>query len=1295
MKCLSDIINIRNQQSEIEGDIQLQLFEFDEEDDTITTHSDDFHEFITPKIQDRLGIESEFDHDNDTQSKNKILKERVYSIKMFGVMKNGKTICIHINDFEPFFYIKIPEDLYIDDNGNILKKRLKQAGLQIKKAILKKRYQQLREQYEKNNKRFRPNKHYTEFDISITKHKTLYWFDNNKDYYFLKLTFPNISEYYNVRNIFQSRDSTSIPFNWNGSDWRKFDLYEANIDPILKFFHIQNIKPCGWLNLKDTDYENVTDRRTTSNYEIAISYKNVKPYDTDEVAPYLISSFDIECDSLHGDFPLAKKDYRKYSKLLIERYIDYKNSDDNSDFGIIISKIISTFLNFKKFYEDIDIVKFKPNHKKITSDLIIIVVKHIKSILDEDEKSWDEKEKEITSALNRSFPDLEGDPIIQIGTTFRVGNYKKIGGVIYTLNSCDNIINPTNEPENEIIVRSFDTEKQLISEWFKMIRTYDPDIITGYNINGFDYEYILRRMIELNMIKNDKDTYYPGLSRVINNKQNKWLRKYGSKYKCLNISSAAMGDNENKFLTSFGRISMDFLKVVRKTYMSLGSYKLDAIAATFMNGKITSVEKLDNDGKYETLNCYVQSKDFNQFIKGDYITFSDGDLWFSGKVKIESVHENDDNPYIVVKYPYDERKPNDSNNIKIWKKAKDDVSPQEIFSLQKGSSSDRAKIAKYCIQDCNLVLDLDSKIENIQKAIAMANVCSVPLGFIFLRGQGIKLASLVFRECSNNGYLIKTLERNTNSTSRIINGMKEIDGYEGAVVLEPKTGIYLNEPVAVLDYSSLYPSSMISENISHDSLVWIKDYDINGEYIEGSLQGDESYDNLPGYNYINIEYDIQGYPINDFRKNPEKQKIGTRVCRFAQNIDQSKSIVPSILRKLLSERKKRKKMMKKEKDPFKHGLLDAEQLAFKVTANSLYGQTGAKTSKFCFIPVAACTTSFGRKLLNYAKHGLEEIYCNDNDKRCDATYIYGDTDSVFVSFRPLDKNGKRLDGKDALEQSIKLAEEAEVILSAVLKEPHFLEYEKTFMPFILLSKKRYIGNKYEKDLNKYKRTNMGVVTKRRDNAPIVKVAYNKMNDILMDEKSVPRTVEEIQKILDDLINDRYGLEYLTITKSLKAHYKDPKAIAHKVLADRIGERDPGNKPKPNDRLGYVYIQVNEKKGGQKLLQGDKIETPEYIREKDLKPDYAFYITNQIMKPILQVLEIVVEQIPGYKKPNGYWKRLMSKKRYDASAKYKSEKKLIEDIKKLREKEVQELVFKKYIKRAENKKEGPLNKFFGM
>ena len=89
------------------------------------------------------------------------------------------------------------------------------------------------------------------------------------------------------------------------------------------------------------------------------------------------------------------------------------------------------------------------------------------------------------------------------------------------------------------------------------------------------------------------------------------------------------------------------------------------------------------------------------------------------------------------------------------------------------------------------------------------------------------------------------------------------DAYEGAIVLEPKCNLYLDNPVACVDYSSLYPSSIISENISHDSKVWTKTYNLNNELIKTSGQRNKSgsftYDNLPGYKYVDIKYDTFGY----------------------------------------------------------------------------------------------------------------------------------------------------------------------------------------------------------------------------------------------------------------------------------------------------------------------------------------------------------------------------------------------------------------------------------------------------
>jgi DNA polymerase elongation subunit (family B) len=113
----------------------------------------------------------------------------------------------------------------------------------------------------------------------------------------------------------------------------------------------------------------------------------------------------------------------------------------------------------------------------------------------------------------------------------------------------------------------------------------------------------------------------------------------------------------------------------------------------------------------------------------------------------------------------------------------------------------------------------------------------------------------------------------------------------------------------------------------------------------------------------------------------------------------------------------------------------------------------------------------------------------------------------------------------------------------------------------------------------------------------------------------------VQQAAKDLLAGKFPLTKLTITKSLRAEYADPTRIAHKVLADRIAERDPGNKPSTTDRIPFVYIEAPHAK-----LQGEKIELPSYIRDHGLQPDYAFYITNQIAKPVAQVFGLALEHM---------------------------------------------------------------------
>jgi hypothetical protein len=239
-----------------------------------------------------------------------------------------------------------------------------------------------------------------------------------------------------------------------------------------------------------------------------------------------------------------------------------------------------------------------------------------------------------------------------------------------------------------------------------------------------------------------------------------------------------------------------------------------------------------------------------------------------------------------------------------------------------------------------------------------------------------------------------------------------------------------------------------------------------------------------------------------------------------------------------------------------------------------------------------------------------------------------------------------------------------------------------YYPLILITKKRYIGIKYEFDPEEGKKTSMGVVTKRRDNAPILKHTFIGVVDTLMKEMDLYKAIKFVQDTCKEMVDNKFDLNMFVISKTLREFYKDPESIAHKVLAMRMGERDPGNKPSSNDRIPYIYIKIDEKPGID-YLQGDKIEHVSYVRENKCQVDYEVYIKNQIMKPVSQIFELVLEHLPGYKYTNQpeYWSYIENKY-YD---KYSGDLvKTYKMISKLKQEMVHNLIFNDVIQYAYKK-----------
>ena len=1218
-----------------------------------------------------------------------------FIIQMFGMNEKGEQCSILVEDFKPFFYVKVDDDWTISTKSQFLCFIQSKIGRYYEDSIV---------------------------DCKIIKRKKLYGFDGGKEYKFILFAFQNVQAYNKVKNLWydNNRKLFADGLYYKGSN---VYLYEANIPPLLRFFHIKDVSPSGWIALPNKHIKSVKRgcKLTTCKHEYSVSYKNIIPLnECEKRVPFKICSFDIEASSSHGDFPIPIKSYKKLAFDILE-YLENRDTQvwSHDDWKSNMKRLILTAFGYDTI---IEIDKVYPKSKTVKIESVLSWIEKwysvkvrdmnisneyrnqmniesmfqkmnnnhddddlnngnafnksarppkveenatIIDILKDRKYERDSKITELNISLNMCFPKLEGDKVTFIGSTFLTfGDTDPYLNHCVVLNTCSKV-----QAENtNTQIETYTEERDLLLAWRNIIQKENPDIIIGYNIFGFDYEFMFRRAEENNCVED--------FLKLSKNKDEicGTFDEATSRYKLEESTIVlASGQHDLKYIKMTGRIQIDLYNFFRKEE-NLVSYKLDYVAGHFIGDY---VKKLEWDETTKETTIYSSNltgllcESFVHFEEIGHTTdyYSDGDKFCVVNVDKEA-------KTFRVKSRI---QPDMSKKVR-WCLAKDDVTPKDIFRMTNGSADDRAVIAKYCIQDCNLVHYLMNKVDVMTGFVEMSKLCSVPISFLVLRGQGIKLTSYVAKKCREKRTLMPVIEK-----------MESDDGYEGAIVLDPKCDLYLDNPIACVDYASLYPSSMMSENLSHDSKVWTKEYNLDGRLVkETGDKNDEDefiYDNLEGYEYVNVTYDTFRY----FRKTPssaaEKIKCGYKICRFVQYPQGTRAIMPSILEELLMARKTTRKLIPQEKDEFMKNVLDKRQLAYKLTANSLYGQCGAKTSTFYEKDVAASTTATGRLLLTYAKRVIEETYGN---KICDtinygqvhtkAEYVYGDTDSVFFTFNLHDLSGEPIRGKKALEITIELAQEAGHLASSFLKAPHDLEYEKTFMPFCLLSKKRYVGMLYELDPNKCKRKEMGIVLKRRDNAPIVKDIYGGIIDILMKQQNIQQAVDFLKSCLKNIVEEKYPIEKLIITKSLRSGYKNPKQIAHKVLADRITSRDPGNKPGSGDRIPFVYVHVANKKA----LQGDKIETPTFIRENGLKIDYSFYITNQIMKPVQQVFALVLEKMWLMQKKQA---RISKFQREIQNLRKTAEPAKFEDkLESLKNNEVKALLFDEFLRETNLRKE---------
>ncbi|NBX49276.1 hypothetical protein EBT25_04890, partial [bacterium] len=250
-----------------------------------------------------------------------------------------------------------------------------------------------------------------------------------------------------------------------------------------------------------------------------------------------------------------------------------------------------------------------------------------------------------------------------------------------------------------------------------------------------------------------------------------------------------------------------------------------------------------------------------------------------------------------------------------------DMPVKEMFTRFRNADPDLlGEVADYCIKDTELPHRIATKLCLIQNLVEMAKATWVPLSYLSERGQQIKVFSQICRKARELGFMVPTMYAKPGDDEK----------YQGATVLDAQTGAYYG-PITALDFASLYPSIMRAHNLCYSTLVL-----------------EPRFAHVPG-----VEYEQYG------------------PYRFAQNVP---SLLPTILNELAAFRKKAKKLMAAAEGTPMEAVYNGQQLAYKISMNSIYGFTGASKGMLPLVAIASTVTMRGRQMIEQTKNYVEEHF---------------------------------------------------------------------------------------------------------------------------------------------------------------------------------------------------------------------------------------------------------------------------------------------------------------------------------
>ena len=453
--------------------------------------------------------------------------------------------------------------------------------------------------------------------------------------------------------------------------------------------------------------------------------------------------------------------------------------------------------------------------------------------------------------------------------------------------------------------------------------------------------------------------------------------------------------------------------------------------------------------------------------------------------------------------------------------------------------------------------------------------------------------------------------------------------YKGAVVLDPKPAFY-QDPVVSLDFASLYPSIIRSDNLCY-STIFLQEQDA----LRLALRRDVVVVNAADTSTQEMNRLLAAYRVVISRYTIT-HTIGGREFDRHYYVDQSRvGVLPRILNHLHAWRKDEKRLKKEAKSKDVKELHDKRQLGIKLVMNSLYGFLGVSQQKGMLPckPLAAIVTCVGRGMIDATKNGAESL--------CEGAFVvYGDTDSVMVRL-PRDRfptlgavwaEGERLAG----------------IISKVFRPPHDLEMEEIKWPFLLTDKKKtYAARAWEPARGGGYAPHVlikGLDPVRKDRVKVSRdLVTSVLNSLLGSGTDVEqgdavpsvvgtdgedRAALQVAEVLDDMIGERKPLEDYVLSRTTRLNYKNKEANVAPMVRERMLKRGDADVPPIGARVPYVLTT----RGGPAAKQAVAADSPfwfaQNVRKEGLRLRYQYYIgllKNPLQK-ILQYTSIPVQRL---------------------------------------------------------------------